>query len=234
MAKAAKRFWKETQVTKTDEGWVITLDGRAVKTPAGKSVILSSQKLADAVGAEWKAQKDQIVPATMPHFRYVVTAVDRVTPQRADVISQLVGFSGNDLLCYRDPDQMALASEQNMRWNPLLEWAENEHGLKLQIGASIMPIKQADDIVQIAEQLLLGKDDFRLAGVYNLISLSGSFIIGIAIEQGRITAEEGYHLAFLDELWQVQKWGSDAEAEDRRQTIKKDMMDAIRYLSLLD
>jgi chaperone required for assembly of F1-ATPase len=234
MIAAVKRFWKDTDVTKTDGGWIITLDGRAVKTPAGKSVALSSQKLADAVGAEWKAQEDQIVPASMPYFRYVVTAIDRVTPQRADIISQLVDFSGNDLLCYRDPDQMELAKEQNMRWNPLLEWAESEHGLKLQTGAGIIPIRQADDTVQIAQQILIEKDDFRLAGLYNLISLSGSFIIGMAIEQGKIGAEDGFQLAFLDELWQVRKWGSDAEAEDRRQTIKQDMMDATRYLSLLD
>jgi hypothetical protein len=103
MVAAAKRFWKETDVTGTDNGWMIMLDGRAVKTPAGRPVALSSQKLAEAVGAEWKAQEENIIPATMPHFRYVVTAIDRVTPQRGDIINQLVGFSGNDLICYRDP-----------------------------------------------------------------------------------------------------------------------------------
>jgi chaperone required for assembly of F1-ATPase len=234
MVAAAKRFWKETDVTETDDGWMIMLDGRAVKTPAGRPVALSSQRLAEAVGAEWKAQEENIIPATMPHFRYVVTAIDRVTPQRGDIINQLVGFSGNDLICYRDPDQLELASEQSMGWNPLLEWAESQHGIKLCIGAGVMPVKQDAETLLTAENWLSDKDDFRLAGLYNLISLSGSFVIGMAIEQGRLAVEPGFDLAFLDELWQTRKWGDDAEAEDRRQAIKKDMIEAKNYLSLLD
>lgn len=234
MISAAKRFWETTSVTMTDDGWVITLDGRAIKTPAGQTVALSSQKLAEKVGEEWKAQEDKINPVTMPYFRYVVTAIDRVTPQRSDIISQLVRFSANDMLCYRDPVQLELAAEQHRRWNPMLEWAASQHGIKLETGAGVMPIKQADDTLKTAEGLLTDKDDFRLAGLYNLISLSGSFIIGVAIEQGRVAAEEGFDLAFLDELWQAQKWGSDTEADDRRKMIKQNMIEASAYLSLLD
>lgn len=233
MIAAAKRFWKTTNVITTDAGWMIALDGRNVKTPAGIPVTLASQKLAEVVAEEWKAQEDKIDPATMPHFRYVVTAIDRVTPQRPDIISQLAGFSGNDMLCYRDPDQNELANEQLKRWGPLLDWADETYGIKLETGTGILPIKQSADTLSRAHHMLVEKDDFRLAGLYNLISLSGSFIIGIAIEQGRLIPQDGFELAFLDELWQSKKWGSDSEAENRRQTIKQDMIEATSYLSLL-
>lgn len=234
MASPAKRFWKTTSMVKGDEGWMVHLDQRPVKTPAGYPLALRGEALAEYILREWDAQEEHINPATMPMFRYVVTAIDRVTPQRGDVIDQILGYTKNEMLCYRTPEQAELAEEQNRHWQPCLDWAKQNYDLSFEVSTGIMPINQPEGSVTLAANILTNMDDFRLAGVFNLISISGSFVVGLAITDGKLSPKEGFEVAFLEELWQAKKWGSDEEAEDRRNRLKQDMIETKQYLSLLE
>jgi len=234
MASPAKRFWKTTSMVKGDDGWMVHLDQRPVKTPAGHPLVLTGEALAKHIQAEWDAQDDHIHPATMPMFRYAVTAIDRVTPQRDYVIDQMLGYTKNEMLCYRTPDQAELAEEQNRHWQPCLDWAKQNYDLTFEVATGIMPIRQPEASVKLAANMLTNMDDFRLAGVFNLISISGSFVVGIAIADGQLSPQEGFDIAFLEELWQAKQWGSDEEAEDRRNRLKQDMIENKQFLSLLE
>ncbi len=233
MASPAKRFWKTTSMVKADDGWMVHLDQRPVKTPAGQPLVLAGEALAKHIHEEWAAQEDQINPATMPMFRYVVTAIDRVTPQRDQVIDQMLGYTKNEMLCYRTPDQPELAQEQSRHWQPWLDWAKQNYDLHFEVATGIMPINQPDASIIAAGNILGAMDDFRLAGVFNLIAISGSFVVGLAIADGQLPPEEGFEIAFLEERWQAKQWGSDEDAEDRRNRRKQDMIEISQYLSLL-
>ena len=234
MAAPAKRFWKTTSMVKGDGGWMVHLDQRPVKTPAGQPLILIGEALTKHIHDEWDAQEDNINPATMPMFRYAVTAIDRVTPQRDQVIDQMLGFTKNEMLCYRTPDQLELAEEQNRHWQPWLDWAQQSFNLTFEVAAGIMPISQPEASVKTAKTILTKMDDFRLAGVFNLVSISGSFVVGLAIAEGQLSPQNGYEIAFLEERWQAKQWGPDEDAKDRRQRLKQDMIEIGQYLSLLE
>ncbi len=98
---AMKRFYKQVSTDNNDLGWVIKLDSRTVRSPAGALLNLPSSDLAMAVAKEWMAQGKTIYPASMPLFSLAVTVVDRVMSQQMAIINELASYGGNDLLCYR-------------------------------------------------------------------------------------------------------------------------------------
>ena len=141
MIEAKKRFYKS--VLLADDGLSIQLDGRNLRSPAGSLLRLPTMSLASAIADEWRAQGDDIDPATLPLFSLSVTVVDRVIPQRDTIIAELSAYGGNDLLCYRDV-QDDLASRQQEHWQPWLDHLAKKWGIALQIVTGIMPISQPD------------------------------------------------------------------------------------------
>jgi len=225
---AKKRFYKS--VLLADEGLSIQLDGQGLRSPAGSLLRLPTMSLASAVADEWRAQGDDIDPATLPLFSLSVTVVDRVIPQRDEIIAELSAYGGNDLLCYRD-DQVDLASRQQDQWQPWLDDLAENRGIALQVVTGIMPICQPD--VAKFLPLISAYDDWRLGMLHRATTLSGSLVLGLGFVDMVIDDERMFTLAFLDELWQNEKWGSDFEAADRHRFLRTELHDVSRFLELL-
>ena len=234
---AAKRFWTVTRVETIsddhDTGFAITLDGRQVKTPQGQVFKVSSQPLADAICAEWDAQGETIMPDDMPIYKFAVTAMDRVTPQRDAVVDELASYGGSDLLCYREDRDQRLAEHQHTIWQPYLDWAEQSYGIKLDVFGGIMPGKQSQHAQETLRAVVDDCSDFHLSGLHSLVTVSGSLILGLAATTKQFTLEQVIDAAFLDDLWQEEKWGYDDEAAKRLKNHRQQMNDAHRYLELL-
>jgi chaperone required for assembly of F1-ATPase len=227
---AKKRFYKDVTSNVTADGWSIKLDSRALRSPAGTPLLLPTAGLADAVAGEWAAQIETIDPASMPLFSLAVTVVDRVVPQQGAVVAELAGYGGNDLLCYRD-DNDDLARRQQQTWQPWLDWAEAHFGARLNVAVGIMPVAQPD--APRFHDHLHGLDAWRLAVLHRAVSLGGSLVLGLGFLMAKLDSEQLFETAFLDELWQNEKWGSDYEAQDRRDYIRAELQDAARFLALL-
>ena len=225
---AKKRFYKS--VLLADDGLSIQLDGRNLRSPAGSLLHLPTMSLASVIADEWRAQGDDIDPATLPLFSLAVTVVDRVIPQRDAIIAELSAYGGNDLLCYRD-DQDDLASRQQDQWQPWLDDLAENRGIALQIVTGIMPICQPD--AAKFPTLIGGYDDWRLGMLYRATTLSGSLVLGLGFVDMVIDDERMFTLAFLDELWQNEKWGTDFEAADRHECLLNELQDVARFLALL-
>ena len=228
MIAAKKRFYKS--VSLADEGLSIQLDGLNLRSPAGIVLRLPTVSLASAVADEWRAQGDDIDPATLPLFSLSVTVVDRVIPQRDAIIAELSAYGENDLLCYRD-DQGDLASRQQNQWQPWLDDLAENRGINLQIVAGIMPISQPD--AAKFPPLISAYDDWRLGMLHRATTLSGSLVLGLGFVDMVIDNERMFTLAFLDELWQNEKWGTDFEATDRHGFLRTELYDISRFLALL-
>ena len=224
-----KRFYRQVSAEADAAGRVIKLDGRTVRSPAGAFLILPSSALAMAVADEWRAQCERIEPTKMPLFSLAVTVVDRVMSQHAEIISELVGYGGNDLLCYRGDDE-DLARRQHQLWHPWVEWADSEFNVNLHIATGIMPVTQPDASGHHGLQKL---DVWRLGVLHRAVSLVGSLVLGLGFVVGRLGSEELFTTAFLDELWQNEKWGRDFEAEDRQNHIRAELDEAAQFLALL-
>ncbi|MEC8674150.1 MAG: ATP12 family protein [Pseudomonadota bacterium] len=230
---AKTRFYKSVSLAEEAGGLAVRLDGRTVKTPAGTPAFLPSRALAEAVAGEWDAQGEEIDAGSMPVFSLAVTVIDRVTPQRAAILDELTAYGGNDLICYQDGEDAELAARQAEGWGPWLDWARSDLGAPLQVARSIMPVMQPQASLDALAAAAAAHDDWELGMLYRATTLGGSLVLGLAMLRGRMDSEGLFTTAFLDELWQAEKWGSDWEAEDRRAMIRGELDQAHRFLGLL-
>ena len=229
----AKRFWKETHLKEGDNGYIITLDGREVKTPQGSAMRVLQRPLAEAICKEWDDQQQEINPESMPMFKFTVTAIDRVTPQREAIVHELANYGSNDLLCYREENDQRLSAHQHQSWQPYLDWLEQTHAITLKVFAGIMPGDQAQDMKNAMVNLVDRHDDFALAGLHTMVTCSGSLVLGLAAKEKLHPIDTIFEAAFLDDLWQQEKWGYDAETDQRLKNHQLLLQHAHQYLEML-
>ena len=211
---APKRFWKEAAVVETEGGYGISLDGRAVKTPAKAPLVVPTRAMAEAIAAEWDAQDGLIKPETMPWTRSANSAIDKLSIQRQAVIDMLAEYGGSDLLCYRVDQPEELVSRQNKGWDPILLWAEETFGAKLKTTAGLMPIAQDEAAVAALKAPIQELSNFELAAFHDLVAISGSLVLALAVIKGRLTSAEAFALSRMDETFQIEQWGKDEEAAE--------------------
>lgn len=229
-----KRFYKAVAVAPRDgRGFAITLDGRPVRTPAKNELVLPVETLAEAVAAEWEAQGTHIDPASMLLTRLVNTALDAVANAHDAVAEDVVSFAGSDLLCYRADGPEALADRQAEAWDPLLAWASEDLGASLNVQVGLMPIDQPQAAREGMRRALAGIDALRLAAVHVVTTLTGSAVLAVAVLRERLTPDDAWAAANIDEAWQIEQWGQDAEAEARAEARRAEFMSAARCLRLL-
>ncbi|PVA06457.1 ATP12 family chaperone protein [Thalassorhabdomicrobium marinisediminis] len=209
---AAKRFWTEVSVEPVDGGFAVHLDGRPVKTPAKTLLVLPNRRVADAVAEEWRAVEGAINPEVMPFTRAANSAHDKVTPQFDEVAAMLAAYGESDLLCYRAESPEALVARQAAQWDPLLDWASDTYDARLQITTGVMPVEQSPQAVKNLAAPLYAADAFELTALHDLVALSGSLVLALAVTQRRLTAAEAWDLSRVDEDWQIEQWGEDETA----------------------
>jgi len=229
-----RRFYKEVAVTDAqDGGFGIALDNRPVRTPGGAPLALSTATLAEAVAAEWAAQDAEIRPLSMPMMRLAATAIDRVSAERAAIVDRIAAYGGSDLLCYRAEGPDALVALQAALWQPLLDWLAECHGARLTVTQGITHVAQDQDALDALRSAVAALDDGRLAAISQLTASSGSLVIALAVAARHIDAAAATAASLLDEQWQAEQWGEDAEAAGRRENLAQEIADAARFLDLL-
>lgn len=230
----AKRFWTQATAEREGTGWSVRLDGRAVKTPAKAALIVPTQAMARAIAAEWDAQDGEVKPATMPVTRAANSAIDKVTPQFEAVAAMLADYGGTDLLCYRAEGPDALVARQGAAWDPLLDWAATSLSAPLVCATGVLPVAQDQASLDRLAAELQALDAFRLTALHDLVAISGSLIIGLAVARGRLSVDEGWLASRIDEHWQAEQWGADDEAAEVEAIKQAAMRDAARFLALCD
>lgn len=228
----ARRFWTTASAVPAEGGFTVQLDARPVRTPLKSALILPTLALAEAVAVEWQAQDKTINPETMPFTRTANSAIDKVRPQFAAVADMLVGYGGSDLLCYRAEGPDALVARQAESWDPLLDWAGDELGAPLRKTTGVMPVAQPEASLDALRALVHAMDAFQLAAFHDLVAISGSLVLALAVARGRITAEEAWSLSRIDEDWQIALWGEDEEAAEAAGRKRAALVQADRFYAL--
>ncbi len=227
-----KRFWKTATATACEGGFTVLLDKRSVRTPAKSALTVPTMAMAQAIAAEWDAQEDKIDPGTMPVTRGANATIDKVRTQRHEVIGLLAEYGDSDLLCYRAAGPEELIKRQADGWDPMLAWADAELGVRLRVGEGVMHVEQQPQALAKLYQEVAAFDDFALAGVHDLISLSGSLILALAITKNGISVEDAWGLSRIDEHWQIEQWGEDEEAAEAESVKRSAFLDAARFYRL--
>ena len=227
-----KRFWTEASVSETEEGYAVLLDGRGVKTPAKTSLVVPTVELARAIADEWDAQEGTIDPTTMPFTRSANAAIDKVTHQFDEVVNLLAEYGETDLLCYRADAPVELSERQSEAWDPLLGWAKDTFEADLSPATGVMFVEQPAQSLNNLKMALLDQSAFQLTATYDLISISGSLILGLAVCKGKISAQEAWEFSRIDEIWQIEQWGDDEEATEVAEIKANSMRHAGRFFAM--
>ena len=228
-----KRFWTASTVVEAEGGYTIELDGRRVKTPAKAGLIVPTQPMAQEIAAEWDAQDKEVDPTTMPFTRSANAAIDKVRHQHAEVADMLADYGDSDLLCYRATHPKELQDRQAQHWNPVLDWAAEALSARLVTVAGVL--HQPQDVAAALDELrkrVHEFNDFQLAAFHDLVSLSGSLVLGFAATKDWRPAEDIWQTSRLDELWQIEQWGHDDEAHDAAEVKRAAFLHAKRFFDL--
>ncbi|SHG84807.1 ATP12 family chaperone protein [Marivita hallyeonensis] len=231
---APKRFWKTTETTQVEGGFGILLDGRPVRTPAKAALYVPSAALASKIAIEFDAQEDRIDPTTMPFTRTANAAVDKVMLQHAEVADMLADYGDSDLLCYRADAPEELVERQNAQWDPLLDWAADALDARLETRTGVIHAAQDQAILSRLRERVHALSAFELAAFHDLVSISGSLVIGFAAKMQHRNPEELWTISRLDEIWQEDQWGEDEEAAEMALVKKDAFLHAADFMRLIE
>ena len=224
-----RRFYKD--VTVTDE-LGIALDGRTVKTPLKSPLQLPTRALAEAVAAEWAEQGAEIKPATMIFTKLANTAIDRVAPGRARIEAEVLDFANSDLVCYRTDRPPDLVQRHVKHWDPVLDWARMALDAPFEVTVGVIHKPQPEAAIAAHALALRELSDFELSAYYTIMSLTGSALIAMMLARRATPPEAAWATAHVDEDYQIEHWGQDAEAEARRAARHAEFMACCRFLEL--
>ncbi|WP_300531411.1 ATP12 family protein [Maricaulis sp.] len=228
-----KRFYEAVSVEQAEDGWRVLLDGRAIKTPAKQTVSLPSEALAQLIADEWAVQGERIDAPNMPATRLCFVALDRMAETREATAGEIVKYASTDLLCFRAPEPAELIAAQSAAWDPLLAWAKEELGIELVASTGLLPVDQDAVALTVLHGRVRELDPIRLTALAHATALCGSAVLGFALLAGRIDAEQAFALSTIDEHFQLSQWGEDAEALERLERLKTEMVSVGNVLAAL-
>jgi chaperone required for assembly of F1-ATPase len=226
------RFYSSAGVEPASDGFAVLLDGRGVRTPAKRPLVAPVAAIADAIAAEWNAQSTVIEPQSMPLTRLANSVVDGVTDRHQEVADDIVNYLGSDALFYRADHPEALVARQAAQWDPLLFWAAEQLGAHFILAQGILHVRQPDQALAAA-RAALPSDPWRLGALHSVTTITGSALLALALMQGRLTADEVWAAAHVDEDWNIEQWGADDEATSRRAARHRDFNAAALVLTAL-
>lgn len=215
-----KRFYSDVSVAPMNGGFTVLLDGRPLRGPKGAQTVLPTAALAAQVAGEWVAQGEVLDLPRMHATRLANTALDSVPRAREATAQAIADYAASDLVCYFAEAPAGLVARQTRDWGPLLDRAEAELGLGFVRAAGIVHRPQTPQTLARVKALALDLDDFGLTGLAFGASLFGSAVLALALQRGWLSGEAAFDLSRLDEAWQEEKWGVDAEAAERTQRLR--------------
>lgn len=229
-----KRFWKSAAAVEMDRGYAVELDGRPVKTPARAELAVPTSALAEAIAAEWNDSPEEVDPRTMPLTGLANAAIDRVASDKDAFAAGLARYGESDLTCYRAEGPETLVKRQTESWDALLGWARRRYDVDFATCSGVMHVPQPEETVSKLGHAVAMLDAFRLAGLSPLVTIGGSLVAGLAVLEKMMPATEAWEAVSLDDRWQMEQWGADAEAEAALDARRRDFLAGARFLELLD
>jgi chaperone required for assembly of F1-ATPase len=228
-----KRFWKEAAAVPSEGGYGVTLDGRPVRTPARALLTLPNAALANAVAGEWGDAGETVDPRAMPLTGLANAAIDRIAPDPQAFAAGLARYAASDLLCYRAESPSALVARESACWDPLLQWARRRYDVDFAVTSGVAPVDQSPDTLARLGQAVAVLAPFELAALSPLVTVGSSLVAALALFEEASDTDTIWAAISLDESWQLETWGSDAEAEKALAAREADFRAGARLLSLL-
>jgi chaperone required for assembly of F1-ATPase len=229
-----KRFWKDVAVQEEAGGWGIRLDGRPVRTPARATLAVPTRALAEAIAEEWRDVEEDIDPSAMPMTGTANAAIDRVAPEQQAFADGLARYAEADLACYRSEWPPELVERQEKTWDPLLAWARRRFDVDFATTSGLLHVPQPPATIKRLAHAVAMLNPYQLAALSPLVTIGGSLVAALAVLEKAMSPQEAWGAVSIDERWQLEQWGSDAEAQLALDNRQRDFMSAARFLTLLE
>jgi chaperone required for assembly of F1-ATPase len=224
-----RRLYRRAEVEDTNGEFRVVLDGRLVKTPARRTLAAPKRALAQALAAEWDAQRDVIDPAKMPLTRLANTIIDGVIDAPSAVADEVRRYLACDLVFYRAPGPAGLVTWQAKAWDPVLAWVGETLGARFVLAEGIAFVAQPAQSLAAASSAI-PTDPWRLGAMHAVTTLTGSALIALALARGALSVDAAWAAAHVDEDWNMKFWGRDALALERRAARFAEMQAAATVL----
>lgn len=224
-----KRFYEEATI----EGGALALDGKPARTKGGRAFAAPAPLLMEAVAEEWNAVGEKIDFAAMPMTRFAMTLVDLGESDAPKWRASILSFLKSDLVCYRAAAPAALRVRQADAWDPLLDWMASATGVRLRTGDGVAFIEQPAEALHAGDEAIAALSPAKLLGVKSAAEIAGSAVIAFALLQQAFEQERLFAASRVDEDFQNEQWGVDAEAQARARALRADFADAARFLTLV-
>jgi chaperone required for assembly of F1-ATPase len=229
-----KRFYKAVEVREADGRHALMLDGRQARTPGRNPLSATSRALMLEVAAEWERQSETIDPAEMPLTRLLNSAIDGVANTMAETRADILRYAGSDLLCYRAEEPEDLVERQAHAFDPVLRWAAETLVARFNVTAGVMRVAQPHaSLAAIGAALEAYDNPAALAALSVMTTLTGSVLLALAVARGFLSPEGAWRAAHIDEDFQAERWGADAEASARREARWREFEAAAIVLALM-
>lgn len=233
-----KRVYKMASHNKTEDGFVIQLDGKSIKTPSGQPLAAPNRAMADVIVQEWAAQADVIVPDSMPITQMLNTAIDRMR-ERDSITKSLLKYLDTDLLCYRTKEPAELAKRQKLVWDRWLTWFDEHFESPLDTTFGIDALTQDARTHKQIWNYLEALDEYYFTILQIVTSLTGSIVLGLAFVEHEATEEDVFAAAEIEEIYyseiaNEEEHGPDPVQDRRQKAMKQDLLASRQFLALLD
>lgn len=227
-----KRFYATVNVS-AEAPYQILLDEKPIKTPGGRQHAIPTRALADAIAEEWRGQGPKLDLASMVLTKTANTVIDRIAPRRQEVIDDVAKYARSDLLCYRADTPETLVKRQTEKWDPWMDWIFRQTGIKLRVANGIVHVEQDRSSLAAIRLAMESFDNFSLPALHAGVTITGSAVLGLAFAHRVIGPDEVLYTSQVDEDFQAERWGRDAEAETVRKIRLDELRQARRLLDLL-
>jgi len=229
-----RKTYKTAEAGTAPGGFVVRLDGQAVKTPAGHALLLQSRPLAEAAAKEWAAQGNEVRPMTMPMTRLANTMVDKARgPDRPAMNAEILKYGGSDLICYFAVSPLELVKLHQELWGPLHTWLKEKYGIVFETVSGIQYHQQPQEALEKLKKVINGLDAAEFTVMQSAAATTGSVAIALALLEERLSVEEAYQASFVDEIYQLKTWGADAAAQKRLDTLRSELEVIAQFRDLL-
>lgn len=159
------------------------------------------------------------------------TMTKDVSLHRDEIIERMVNFSLTDTLLFRSPNAAELIEEERQIWDPIIDWVQKSVNANYEVSESLDVPQKNNASLPHLQVFLESLSDKELAAFYEVAKITKSVFLAAAMVKKRVTADEAFKAAFLEEIWQADKWGHDEEADKRRELIRKELADVEKFLA---
>ena len=229
-----KKFWTAIKLKKKESKFGILLDNNLLKTPQKKDCLISNIRIAKDLFKEWSSIQDDINFHNMPVTQICFASLDRKRKEKIILLNKLTEYGMTDLLFYRDTSGTELERLQSKKWDKFLDWTQNELDLDFKIVNGIMPVEQPKENYNTFLNELEKLDCISLTALSDIVTLSGSLVIGLLLLKKKITSKQAWSLAKVDEEWQRSKWGTLPEQVEDDEYKKNNFFISCKLINLLN